>query len=254
MPSRAVLIALAGVHLFAQQTATIEIDARKIVHPVPRTVFGGFTEPLRSAIYNGGLWAQLLDNPSFEENLWSAAAIVHMIQGRPELEAASRIGLPIPWESLYPQGARFEPRWGDAANSSRSLLIMALPGKQTGVRQVIYPPVHRVLRYTGSIWAKPVKGEKRIEVSLRRHDHPDEVLAKATIELTSEGWTRYEYALELAKGRLSRREPADFAVAVSDEERVLIDQVLLFPADHVDGGASQNITISAPASFSISAG
>ena len=232
---RVLMIALAGVHLFAQQSATIEIDAQKIVHPVPRTVFGGFTEPLRSAIYTGGLWAQLLDNPSFEDNLWSAAAIAHMIQGRPELETASRIGLPIPWESLYPQGARFEPRWGDAANSSRSLLIMGLPGKQTGVRQAIYPPVHRVLRYAGSIWAKPVSGGKRIEVSLRRHDRPDDVLAKAQIELTSGGWKRYEYALELAKGQLSSREAADFAVAVSDEARVLIDQVLFYPADNMDG-------------------
>ncbi len=229
------LIALAGVSLFAQQSATIEIDAQKVVHPVPRTVFGGFMEPLRSAIYTGGLWAQLLDNPSFEENLWSAAAIVHMMQGRPELGAASRIGLPIPWESLYPQGSRFEPRWGDAANSSRSLLIMGLPGKQTGVRQAIYPPAHRVLRYTGSVWAKPVSGGRRIEVSLRRHDRPDEVLARAPIELTSGGWKHYEYALELAKGQLSRREAADFAVAVSDEARVLIDQVLLYPADNVDG-------------------
>jgi alpha-N-arabinofuranosidase len=235
MVSTGLLIAFAGVHLFAQQSATIEINARKVVHPVPRTVFGGFTEPLRSAIYTGGLWAQLLDNPSFEDNLWSAAAIVHMIQARPELDRASRIGLPIPWESLYPQGARFEPRWGDVVNSSRSLLIMGLPGKQSGVRQAIYPPVHRVLRYTGSIWAKPMSGVTRIEVSLRRHDRPDEVLAKAPIELTSGAWKRYEYALELVKGQLSRREPADFAVAVSDEARVLIDQVLLYPADHMDG-------------------
>jgi alpha-N-arabinofuranosidase len=233
--ARALLIAFAGVRLFAQQSATIEIDARRIVHPVPRTVFGGFTEPLRSAIYTGGLWAQLLDNPSFEENLWSASAIVHMMQGRPELAQAARLGLPIPWESLYPQGARFEPRWGDAANSGRSLLVMGLPGKQTGVRQAIYPPVHRVLRYTGSIWAKPVSGGRRIEVSLRRHNRPDEVLAKAPIELTASGWQRYEYALELAKGQLARREPADFAVTVSDEARVLIDQVLLYPADHMDG-------------------
>jgi alpha-N-arabinofuranosidase len=244
MLSRGVLIALAGASLFAQQNATIEIDARKVVHPVPRTVFGGFTEPLRSAIFTGGLWAQLLDNPSFEDNLWSTAAIVHMIEARPELGRASREGLPIPWESLYAQGSRFEPRWGDAANSSRSLLIMGLPGKQTGVRQAIYPPVHRVLRYTGSIWAKPVSGGKQIEVSLRRHGHPDEVLAKAPIALTAGGWKRYEYALELSKGQLARREPADFVVAVSDEARVQIDQVLLYPADHMDGLNPEAVALS----------
>ncbi len=169
---------LGGESLLAQQSATIEIDARKVVHAVPRTIFGGFMEPLRSAIYGGGIWAQLIENPSFEENLWSVDAITHMVQGRPELSESSRLGLPIPWESLYPQGKRFEPRWGDAANSSLSLLIMGLPGKQTGVRQAIYPPVHRELRYTGSIWVKPVSGEKRIEVSLRRRNHPDECSQK----------------------------------------------------------------------------
>jgi len=197
---------------------------------------GGFMEPLRSAIYTGGLWAQLLDNPSFEDNLWSAAAIVHMMQGRPELGQAARLGLPIPWESLYAQGARFEPRWGDAANSSRSLLIMRdcrVTRPACGRRSI--RAVHRVLRTTPQHLAKPVSGGKPNRSSLRRHNRPDEVLAKAPIELTSGGWKRYEYALELAKGQLARREPADFAVTVSDEARVLIDQALLYPADHIDG-------------------
>ena len=226
---------LVGRCLLAQHNATIEIDARKVVHAVPRTIFGGFMEPLRSAIYGGGIWAQLIENPSFEENLWSVDAITHIVQGRPELSESSRLGLPIPWESLYPQGKRFEPRWGDAANSSLSLLIMELPGKQTGVRQAIYPPVHRELRYTGSIWVKPVSGEKRIEVSLRRRNHPDDVLTKETIDVTAEGWKRYEFTLALSKGQLASREAADFVVAVTGDTRVLVDQALLFPADNVDG-------------------
>ena len=193
-------------------------------------------EPLRSATYGGGLWAQLVENPSFEENLWGANSIVHMVRGRPELGRSSALGLPLPWESLdQRQGSRFEPKWGDVANSSRSLLIMALPGAETGVRQMIYPPVHRVLRYTGSIWAKPVSGGKQIQISLRRRDRPQEVLAKADVPLTAAGWQRYEYTLELTKGQLASREPADFVVAASNETRVLIDQVLLYPADHIDG-------------------
>ena len=226
---------LSCVTLSAQQDATIEIDTRKVVHEVPRTIFGGFMEPLRSSVYGGGIWAQLLENPSFEENLWSADALTHMVQGRPELGRSSRIGLPIPWESLYAQGSRFDPRFGDAANSSRSLLVMGLPRKQVGVRQAIYPPVHRELRYTGNIWAKPVSGDKRIEISLRRRDHPDEVFVRTPIDLTATGWKRYEFSLELAKGQLASREPADFVVAVTGDTRVLIDQALLYPADNVDG-------------------
>src|SRR5581483_5499546 len=171
-----------------------------------------------------------------EENLWSPRRMAEIIREHPELEESSTIGLPLPWESLdRTQGRRFEPRWGDAANSSRSLLIMALPGKQTGVRQEVYLPVHRVLRYIGSLYAKPVSGVRVLEISLRKRNRPDDVLARQSVPLTSDGWTRYEYSLELPKAALASREPADFVVAASDEARILIDQAFLFPADHIDG-------------------
>ena len=127
-------VPLLAASLFAQTDARIDIDATKAVHDVPRTIFGGFLEPMRTGV-QGGLWAQILDNPSLEGNLWSPVAIAHIIEGRPELARSSSTGLPLPWESLHPrQGSRFEQRWGDAANSSRSLLIMARPASETGVR------------------------------------------------------------------------------------------------------------------------
>jgi len=55
---------------------------------------------------------------------------------------------------------------------------MGLPGKETGVRQEIYPPSIECFATPGSIWAKPVSGGKRIEVSLRRRNRPDEVLSE----------------------------------------------------------------------------
>src|SRR5579871_2983086 len=215
--------------------AVIQVDASKVVHAIPRTIYGTFLEPIGHSTY-GGLWAQVLENPSFEENLWSPRRIAELIKERSELDESSTIGLPLPWESLYrEQGRRFEPRWGDAANSSRSLLIMALPGKQTGVRQEVYLPVHRVLRYTGSLYAKPVSGGRELEVSLRRRNRPEEVLVRQVVRLRSDGWTRYEFTLELPTAALASREPADFVVAASEETRILIDQVFLFPADHIDG-------------------
>lgn len=236
LPAAALLLALAfGAPAWAQIDATVQVDASKVLHAIPHTIYGSFLEPIGHSTY-GGLWAQILENPSFEENLWSAGNIRQMVTERPELVQASGAGLPLPWEPLdATQGARYEARWGDAANSSRSLLIMALPGKQSGVRQQVYLPVHRVLRYTGSLWAKPVSGPRELEVSLRRRSHPDSVLAKSALRLTGSGWTRYEFALELEKGALASREAADFVVAAADEARVLIDQVFLFPADHVDG-------------------
>ncbi len=225
--------------------AVIAIDAaKKAAYRIPRTIYGTFLEPIGNSIY-GGLWAQMLENPSFEENLWSAENVRRMIDREPALERASAIGLPLPWEPLHSkQGWRYEPRWGDAANSSRSLLIMALPGVETGVRQQVYLPPHRVLRYTGSLHARHISGPSEIGVSLRRRNQPETVFAKTAIRLAASGWSRYGFALELKRGQLARLEPADFVIALSDEGRALIDQVFLFPADHVDGMDPEMIAMS----------
>lgn len=221
--------------IWGQTGSVIDIDATKIEHAIPRTIYGTFLEPIGHSTY-GGLWAQVLENPSFEDSLWSAGRIRQMLAQRPELVESSNIGLPLPWQALdAAQGWRYEPRWGDAANSSRSLLIMGLPGKQTGVRQEVYLPVHRVLRYTGSLYAKPVSGPREIEISIRKHNRPLEILAKQAVRPSSNDWSRLEFALEIPKGALATREAADFAIAVSGEARMLVDQAFLFPADQVEG-------------------
>jgi len=220
----------------SRNDALIEIDAaRRAPYRIPRTIFGTFLEPIGNAIY-GGLWAQVLHNPSFEDVFWSAERLRREVDNEPALLRSSRIGLPLPWEPLdYEQGWRYEPRFGDAANGSRSLLIMALPGAETGVRQRVYLPVHRSLRYTGSFYARHLSGPAEIEVSLRRRNRPDQVLARATAPLTGGSWRRYQFALELAGRAPARLEPVDFVLAARDEARVLVDQVLLYPADAIDG-------------------
>lgn len=216
--------------------ATIEINAAERAHfKIPRTIYGTFLEPIGRAIY-GGLWAQLLENPSFEGGLWSADYVRRELQREPALERASRMGLPLPWEPLdYGQGMRYEPRWGDAANSSRSLLVMALPAEQTGIRQQIYPPVHRTLDYSGSFYARRLSGPPEVELSIRRRNHPEATLAKTAVTVSDSDWNRYQFALRIPAGQLASLEPADFVVALRNESRLLFDQVLLFPSDHVDG-------------------
>src|SRR5437660_4930447 len=131
---------------------SIHIDARKTLHAIPRSIYGTFLEPIGNSTYNG-LWAEILENPSFEANLWAPTQIAEMIKDRPELAKSSDMALPLPWEPLdETQGARYAPEWNQAANSSRSLLLMALPSQQTGVRQRVYLPIHRIAKYTGSVY------------------------------------------------------------------------------------------------------
>ena len=216
--------------------ATVTIDVSKPAsYKIPRTIFGTFLEPIGNSIY-GGLWAELLQNPSFEDNLWNAGTIQKMLSDEPQLARASELGLPLPWEPLdAKQGNRYEPRWNDAANSYRSLFVMGLPDKQVGVRQKVFLPVHRMLKYVGSLCAKYESGPLEIEVSIRRRGHPEEVFARSKIRSAGDDWKRYEFRLEVEAGKIAPLEPADFVIAVGNESRMLVDQASLMPADNVDG-------------------
>jgi alpha-L-arabinofuranosidase len=87
---------------------------------IPDTLFGSFLEPIGHSTY-GGLWADVIENPSFEEGLWSAGNVANMLRERPELRRASSLGLPLPWQPFdSAQGNRYSPVRGDAANSAQS--------------------------------------------------------------------------------------------------------------------------------------
>jgi alpha-N-arabinofuranosidase len=230
-------------------TTVIRIDAHKPAgYTIPRSIFGTFLEPIGNSTYNG-LWAEILQNPSFEDSLWDVKHIADMVKDEPALSRASEMALPLPWEPLrYAQGSRYAPQWNDAANSYRSLLLMALPGedksKQTGIRQKVYLPVHRISHYVGSVYLKLVGGPAKVEVSLRERNNPDKIFSSREIELNTSQWQRYEFALDVNPGQIAPLEPADFVIAASNETRVLVDQASLLPADNVDGMDPEMIAMS----------
>jgi alpha-L-arabinofuranosidase len=232
------LVCLSAFPLLQAQNepVKIQIDAsQKADYVIPRTIFGTFLEPIGNSTYNG-LWAEILQNPSLEENLWSAQRVAQMITQQPELDRASHLGLPLPWEPLDPtQGNRYDPRWGDAANSWRSLAIFAVPGKESGIKQQVYLPVHRESRYVGSLYAKHLSGPSQIQVSLRTRGSKAAVLSEKPIDVSSTEWHKYDFAFEIPKGRLHPLEPADFVIALTGDERIQIDQLSLLPADAIDG-------------------
>ena len=202
---------------------------------LPDTLFGSFLEPIRQATY-GGLWADAIENPSFEDGLWSANNVAAMLHDRPELQRASEVGLPLPWEPLdRAQGSRYAPIRGDAANSYQSLLLMSLPGKEVGILERVYLPVQRELTYTGSLWIKHIEGPQEVRVSLRRREQPSDVLATAHIDASDAGWKKYPFTLTLKPGDLAPRDPLDFVISLSNDARAQVDNVSLLPADAIDG-------------------
>ena len=217
-------------------TVTIRIEpGKRADHNIPRTIFGSFLEPIGNSTYNG-LWAEILQNPSFEENLWSAAGVAQMVRQEPELAQASRLGLPLPWEPLKPsQGDRYEPRWGEAANSWRSLAVLGLPNDEVGVKQKVYLPVQREWQYRGSIYLKHLSGPEAVYLSLRSREQPAAKLAETTVSASSGDWQKYTFSLQVPAGKVRPLEAVDFAITVKGEERVLVDQASLMPADALDG-------------------
>ncbi len=210
-------------------------DDRGPMPSIPATIFGSFLEPISRSTY-GGIWAELVENGSLEDGLWSAGNIAVMVRERPELVRGSQLGLPLPWEPLVSsQGNRYEPRWGDAVNSSRSLEIMAMPSGETGIRQRVYLPVHRTLEYTGSLWVKHLSGSTGVSVSIRKRDGNGSTVADARLDAPNPAWTRYDFHLKLSSGDVHPLEPADFVISLTNDGRALIDQVSLMPADNVDG-------------------
>ena len=227
-------------HAAPDQPVHVRVHAAELQkEAIPPTIFSSFLEPIGHSTY-GGLWSELLENGSFEEGLWSAGAIASMIKERPELERASKLDLPLPWEPLdLRQENRYEPQSGDAANSSDSLLIMGLPAGEVGIRQQIYLPVHRILTYRGSIYVKHQSGPAKVYISLRDRindgNNVQAAFAATTIDAPAKEWTKYSFELTLKPGMVGRLQPVDFVIALQDDARAYIDQVSLMPADAVDG-------------------
>ena len=215
--------------------ATIDVDAAKVEsHPIPRTIFGTFLEPIGNSTYNG-LWAELLENPSFEAGLWSPEKTAETLRDRPELRLSSSFAIPLPWEPLDArQGNRYEVHYGDAANSWQSLRVFAVPGEPTGIKQRVYLPIHRTLDYQGSFYARHLGGEAGVVVALRVRDQ-NEVLASQQIDVVDQSWKKFDFRFRVPEGKLHRLDPVDFVVQVAGDGRVDLDQVSLMPTDAADG-------------------
>lgn len=217
------------------ETATIRVDASVSAGgEIPRTIFGSFLEPIGDSTYNG-LWAEILQNPSLESGLWDAAHVREMLQAEPSLVRSSQLGIPLPWEPLEPdEGNRYELRYGNAANSWQSLVVIGIPGQPTGIRQKIYLPVQRTLAYNGSLYARHISGPSGIAVSIRPRNGSS-VLASAHIDAADTQWKKYSFTFMLPAGKLQRLDPADFVVEVEGDERADLDEFSLMPSDVLDG-------------------
>jgi alpha-N-arabinofuranosidase len=240
------LIFSLGIRLAAQTVSTysrstaaeasIEVVASKPASfHAPRTIYGTFLEDIGASIF-GGVSAELIDNPSLESYDASLATLDERFS-YPDFRHSSDIGLPLPWLPLWEkEGRRYEPRWGHAANSSRYLYLMGLAGREVGIRQSVYLPIEREQDYQGVLFAASEEGSQTLEVSFRRHDHPETILARSQVGVPgTHGWHKLTFHLALPPNAVAPLEPVDFAVSIHGDHRLSLDEIRLYPADAVDG-------------------
>jgi alpha-N-arabinofuranosidase len=151
----------------AERNAVITVfPNRRAPHRIPRTIYGTFLEHIGNSVF-GGISAQLLDNPSLEPYPASLDNINKRFSAS-AYRQSTRFGLPLPWLPLRTAGRRYESRMGNAANSTSHLYVMGLRGREIGIRQQVFLPVDRELRYRGVLFVLVDAGPMTLTVSFRR--------------------------------------------------------------------------------------
>lgn len=241
-----VLLSIGGIAMASRplieftegQDARIEVLAsERAEKPISPYLFGDFTEHLGSNVYNGA-WAQVLDNPGFEQAKhfsWEEAAGVEK-----RLEGDKQHGL---LDSFRAGVACFWARWGkgdvaysaseDCVNSdqAQSIEIRSLDSAWAGVMQPINLPTHRTAKYEISLWAKGTVG--RLQVDVRKEDGTG--IGGVQFDGVGDEWKQFKATFEIEAKAVQKFETLLLTVGAGKPGTLLLDQCMLFPADHVNG-------------------
>jgi alpha-N-arabinofuranosidase len=230
-------------------------------HPVNPLLYGKFTEHLGQNIYNG-IDAQILTNPTFEK--WHFSSGDNLIDGgfkeETDLEKlavqlshhARWLGLP-PGNTLwsdYKDGAAWGwMRWGPKGSillspdagptggrAQRIEIGKVSEGQRYGLFQPLHLPLHRIQKFQFRIVARAIKpGNIQVALAdLTPQGKIGSLLASQELKL-EKNWTTQTGTLTLPAGSFSKPDGLfAFTVSVGNPVHVLLDRVLLYPADHVN--------------------
>jgi alpha-N-arabinofuranosidase len=213
--------------VFAQnQTATINVDARKVENHISPLLYGQFLEFMFEGI-KGGLHAELIRNRSFEESP-NIIGLSRNWERYPD-DRNDDYALSFTWDSQvsYPQ------------RNEHSLRVRA--GDGVIPRHGIYQPripVRAGVEYRGSIWLKTVDYNGRVTIALESDVNSNQVYATSDLTSVTKGeWRRYVFTLKpTTSDPLSR-----FAILFPGRGTVWIDQVSLMPGDAASGGVRRDV-------------
>jgi alpha-N-arabinofuranosidase len=177
----ALLLAGSCTSLLAQATpAQITVDTATIAHPVSPMLYGLMTEEINHS-YDGGLYAQLLNNPTFYRH-WDGAEGWGLVR-HGEAKATAALDKDNGPSKALP-------------TSLKLTVETAAAGSEAGLSNQGYwgIPLHPKTVYQGSFYAKVDGDVGPVTVKLIG-DTTGAVLAKASVPLHSGDWSRYAFTL-----------------------------------------------------------
>lgn len=213
--------------------------------PVSRLLYGKFTEHLGANVY-GGMWAQILNNPGFEgvekftgiargghgRTMAARLARLERSMGVSGLTEALKMGI-APYWAAFGEDATWAME-AAAFNSDRCQRIR-LAGASAGVQQPMHLPMHRVRTFELTFAAR-AQGVVRLAASIRKGSRASRQVARPVlVGGLGRAWRKFKVVLKVADGQARIGDVYWLRIAAAGTGTVWLDQVLLFPADHVDG-------------------
>jgi alpha-N-arabinofuranosidase len=201
--------------LRADVTATLDVDLAKRAPAIPPTFGGLMTEEINHS-YDGGLFAELIQNRTFQDP-------------PPRGRQASPQDLPVHW-SLIGDGKASIDR-SDSVNSALPLsLRLDLTGGTAGVANDGYwgIPIRPGTKYTASFYARGASGYSGPVTASLLTDEGSITVAKAATKPISASWQKYTVTLTP-----DRKAPvtakARFMLSATGSGSVSFSLVSLFP-------------------------
>ncbi len=235
--STRVLLLVAGVTLGAAvgaagplraEDTTIRVTTAKPAPPIPRRLFGKFTEHLGRNIYHG-MWAQVLRNPGFEEWKFFSA------REHGEKQAAS-MGLSAYWLPLSGESAQYA-LGADCAlpgQTSQDIEVTKVEdGHEVGLKQEgVYLPLHRESDYLVSFRSEGEGLSSGFAMSIREGSR---ALARVVFPPPAKEWEARSAELTIPRGSVPAGAALTFAVEVLSAGKLSLDLLEIFPRDAIDG-------------------
>jgi len=194
--------------------ATITIQADKPLHAVSPTLYGLMTEEINYS-YDGGLYAEMVRNRTFEDHDWSGIAhwdIEHLGNAEATMRVDSKDG---PSEAQH-HSLLIDIKKADSANPA-------------GVRNEGYwgMAIRPKTEYKGSFYAKTDAADLGPMTVSLVDDRTGRTLATTTVTAVSEKWGQYRFAL--STGAIEPTSQAHLSLTAGHAGRLWLDVVSLFP-------------------------